>query len=70
MGQYGELREMLLHRETEEADHRKRGKQKGKREKEETYIQRHKQGTELNDSSKKLIAAIAVRIIGLSNVSQ
>ena len=62
MGQYGELGEKLLHKETEEADHRNKEIK--------IDIQRHKQGTELNKKLKKmLLAAIAVRIVGLSNVS-
>ena len=63
MGQYGELREKLLHKETEEADHR-RGKKMGKQKK-----RRHKQGSELKKAQKMLLAAIAVRVLGLSNVS-
>ena len=64
MGQYGELREKLLHKETEEADHRRRGKK---------WENRKRRGTSKVVSKRKLkkmlLAAIAVRILGLSNVS-
>ena len=60
MDQYGEFRENLLHKETEEADHRKRGKKWENRK-----IKRHKQGSELKKAQEMFLAAIAVRVLGL-----
>ena len=47
------VRRKVAQKKTEEADHRKKEENKMEKRKRRD-IQRHKQGTELNDSSKKI----------------